>query len=369
MKIYWLFLILSLFICFVCNRKYKLVDINGYAEPRAYSWQAIIFFSVVIFFCGLRSGTADTGTYINMFSQWPSNINQIDWTSTFNDKGFLFLTVLYKQFISNDFHGWLFIITLISSLAIMRAFLNYSADFGMSCFLFIATTIFTYLINGMRQFIVVALMLNCIDYILNKKFLQYTISVFLLSTIHMSAIILLPFFFIYKIKPWSKSMWFIVLFLCCIGVFFNRLTFIFEVLMKDSQYEGYLDLLSNGTGTSIFRLLISLVPCIISFFGRKYIRSVNSPIINISIIMSIITSSLYFVALFTNGMVIGRILIYFEVYNLILLPWLLNNCYEEKSSRLMRFCCIVAYIVFFYIQMSITWNISYISDILGLYLY
>lgn len=369
MKIYWLFLILSLFMCFVCNWKYKLVDVSGFTEKRAYLWQGVIFFSVVIFFCGLRSGIADTGTYIAMFNSWPSHISQINWSTAFDDKGFFLLTVLYKQFISTDFHGWLFIITFVSCWAIMRSFLKYSSDFGMSCFLFIATTMFTYLINGMRQFIVVALMFNCLNYILDRKFIKYILTVFLLSTIHMSAIILIPFYFIYKIKPWSKSMWVIVVCLCFLGLFFNKLTFIFEILAEDTHYDGYLDLLSSGAGMNFFRLLISLVPCFIAFLGRKFIRNVDSPIINISVTMTVVVSALYFVAMFTNGMVMGRILIYFEIYNLILLPWLINNCFEYKSSKLIKLCCVIAYIAFFYIQMSMTWHIGYISDILGIYFY
>ena len=46
-------------------------------------------FAVVIFFCGLRSGIADTGTYIQMFKGYPSSISGMDLKSVNKDKGFL----------------------------------------------------------------------------------------------------------------------------------------------------------------------------------------------------------------------------------------------------------------------------------------
>lgn len=87
-------------------------------QRKAYWSQAIIFFAVVIFFCGLRSGIADTGTYIQMFKGYPSSISGMDLKSVNKDKGFFVISVLFKQFISNDFHGWLFLITLISGVCI-----------------------------------------------------------------------------------------------------------------------------------------------------------------------------------------------------------------------------------------------------------
>lgn len=60
MKIYWMFLVLSLIMCLWCNTKYDVIRINGQYEKMARWSQAIVFFGVIIFFCGLRSGVADS---------------------------------------------------------------------------------------------------------------------------------------------------------------------------------------------------------------------------------------------------------------------------------------------------------------------
>ena len=100
MKIYWLFLLLATIICF-WNESSARITWNGTRYQRKAYWsQAIIFFAVVIFFCGLRSGIADTGTYIQMFKGYPSSISGMDLKSVNKDKGFFFFLVLFKQFIS-----------------------------------------------------------------------------------------------------------------------------------------------------------------------------------------------------------------------------------------------------------------------------
>ena len=63
MQLYWFFLAMSIVGIFVCSMYPRYVQINGKYEPRARFWQAAVLFGVVIFFCGLRSGIADTGIY------------------------------------------------------------------------------------------------------------------------------------------------------------------------------------------------------------------------------------------------------------------------------------------------------------------
>ena len=83
-----------------------------------------------------------------MFKGYPSSISGMDLKSVNKDKGFFVISVLFKQFISNDFHGWLFLIALISGVALMIGLMRYSEYFGLSCYLLIASTMFTFFVNG-----------------------------------------------------------------------------------------------------------------------------------------------------------------------------------------------------------------------------
>lgn len=369
MKIYWMFLILSLLIWVWSARRYRVVEAGNHLEDRGLVLQGLIFFGIIIFFCGLRSGIADTGTYISMFDGWPNSIGAVNWDETGMEKGFTFLTVLYKQLISTDFHGWLFLIALISGIALMAGFLKYSASFGFSCFLLIATTMFTYFVNGMRQWIVVVILFCFTDLIADRKFFRYVIVVLLLSTIHTSALIMIPFYFLSRIKPWSGMMWVLMVVMLGFGVLFDRMKPLVEFLLSGSDYENYIDLMTGGgVGSNIFRLAIAAVPVIISFFARERISEVGNRIIYICVNMSVVNLCLYFLATVSSGMAVGRLTTYFDIYNMLLLPWLIKYAFTDVSRKIVTILCVFFYIIFFYYQMVVTWHIGYESDILHLFL-
>lgn len=369
MKIYWLFLLLATIICF-WNESSARITWNGTRYQRKAYWsQAIIFFAVVIFFCGLRSGIADTGTYIQMFKGYPSSISGMNLKSVNKDKGFFVISVLFKQFISNDFHGWLFLITLISGVALMIGLMRYSEYFGLSCYLLIASTMFTYFVNGMRQFIVVTIFFCATYMILEGKWTQYVILILLLSTIHGSALILLLVYFLRNVKPWGAKMRTVIFFSLIAGVCFDKLFPLFGNILAETQYKGYVDYISSqGKGSSIIRMVIAMIPCVIAYMARYAIEDENNKLINFSINMSVINFCLYIIATFSSGMVVGRLTTYFDIYNLILLPWLMHHAFTERSRKMVILLCMAFYLVFFYFQMVLTWGLVYESDILHLYL-
>ena len=368
MPIYWTFLIASLVIWGISAFHHKHVMINGFVETRDYAVYAVIFGALLIFFCGLRSGVADTETYINIFDAAASDFSAFQWSEAGKGPAFSLGIVLYKSLVSSDFHGWLFLIAVICVIPVMRTLIKYSCSFGFSCFLFISTTIFTYLVNGMRQFICVAIIFACIQLIEEKKFFQYLIVILLLSTIHSSALMLIPFYFITKIRPWTMGTWFMIAGGLTFGYFFDRFRPMVEMFLENTEYENYIEVLSSGTGSNLYRLAIAAVPVVLSLIGRRYLWEADNTVINICVNMSIINFILYFIATFTSGLAVGRMTTFFDIFNILLLPWLLKNLFTRQSYRVLACLCIALYIVYFYIQMVLTWGIVYQSDILHLYL-
>ena len=366
-----MFLGLSLLTALWYRYKFQLVDSYGTVERRAYLIQAILFFGVIIVFCGLRSGIADTYTYIGLFDASANNVASIDWSSVTVDRGYQFLVVLYRQFISKDYHGWLFLCSFVSGVATMIGVWRYSYDFGLSCFLFIATTYFTYLINGMRQFICISIVFACTHWIVERKYIRFIILVLLLSFIHLSVVIMIPVCLFVNAKPWSWRMWLLVFVACAVGVLFDRLLPYLSFLLNDTEYEGFISYFSSGeaVGSSIIRLIIAIIPPGLALIGRRIVEEEGNRLVDLLVNMSVINLLLFFIATLTSGMVIGRVAAYFTIYNLLLLPWLLNHLFENSSRVLLKTACIVLYTLYFYYQMVITWHLPYVSDILHISLW
>lgn len=343
----------------------RRIKIGNRTEERTTFARAALFFVFVTFFIGLRGSIADTTIYMSMFEGWPSEIALLDIDAIEKDKGFTILSVLFKQFISQDKNAWLTCIAIISMLCVVVPLYKHSSCFGFAAFLFIATTDFTWLMNGMRQFIAAAGLFCLMDWIIDKKFIKFAIATLLLATIHGSAVLMLPIYFVVQGKPWSKRMW-ISIVGCVVLIFaFDSLLPAFGEALSDTQYEGYIDYMSDDGGGNIIRALIALVPVGIAFYKRKEVAILNNKRINLAINMSVFNFFCMLLATVSSGIFMGRLYIYFELYNLILLPWLLKNTYRGQTRQIMTASCVVAYIIVFYYQMVLTWNYVYNSQVLN----
>ena len=114
-------------------------------------------------------------------------------------------------------------------------------------------------------------------------------------------------------------------------------------------------------------MVIAMIPCVIAYMTRYAIEDENNKLINFSINMSVINFCLYIIATFSSGMVVGRLTTYFDIYNLILLPWLMHHAFTERSRKMVILLCMAFYLIVFYFQMVITWGMRYESDILKIF--
>ena len=370
MKIYWFILAWVIVFGIMSQMRARYVCVGeGIYESRTNLFMAIMAFSIIIFFAGMRSYVADTSAYINTFNQYPlfSVAHDVIFDSSAREPGFIVFSILIKTYISQDYQVWLFIIATISGICIMYPLYKYSCNYGISLFLFMASCQFTWMFNGMRQFLVASILFACTPFILEKKPIPYIIIVLILSTFHKSSLIMIPAYFIVDSEPWSKRS---MLFIACIilaMMFTSQFTGLLDTVVENSDYATSIgEFKGNDDGTSPIRILVESIPIVIAFIYRDRIKEKLTPIVKISINMSLISSGVYIISkIAKSGVLLGRLPIYFSLYNLLLLPWLINNTFEKNERRLMNFFMIICYLGFFYYQMKIAWNgFGYISSIL-----
>jgi hypothetical protein len=326
---------------------------------------AILIFGYIIFWAGIRSGVADTAAYIASFNNYPSSLSGISNILSSESKavGFDLISVAIKSLISSNYHVWLMLIAIFTGIPIMLTLRKHSENFIYSAFLFVVTLNFFWMFNGIRQFLVAGILFALSDWIIERKTIPFIIVVLLLSTIHFTAIIMIPIYFFVTDKPFGNRM---ILFLCvliaCL-IFLDPFLNTLDDLLIGTGYSGFQEQFAEDDGVNPVRVIVMIVPVIIAFLGRGQIEDENNMFINLCVNMSIITAGLYFIGLFTSGILIGRLPIYFELYNLILLPYLIRHCFTKESSVIMYGCCTIGYIAYYYLQMQ---NSLYISDLTGL---
>ena len=376
MTVYWFMMAWVILFGIMAQVSAKRVCVGEYLgedvyEPRAHLFMALVTFAVIIFFAGARSRVGDTLAYIKMFNDYPlfQNAHDIIFDSSAREPGFRLFSILIKTYISDNYTVWLSIIAVISGICVMIPLYKYSCNFGVSAFLFIASCQFTWMFNGMRQFLVAAIIFSCTILILKNKTLLYILIVCVLSTIHQSALLLIPMYFIAQGEPWNKRT---LLFIGCIVLamlFTSKFTNLLTDVVEQTDYSSSVnEFKATDDGTNPIRILVESVPIILAFIYRNKIKDKLTPIIKLSINMSLIASGLYIISkVARSGILLGRLPIYFSMYNLILLPWLLRNIFDKKEKDLVYYIMIICYIAFFYYQMCIAWGgLEYHSKILNL---
>lgn len=322
-------------------------------RTRAVKTLTFIMLGYVVFWAAIRNGVADTNTYILSYKALDPNtkLSSVfsEGTEFYDEKAPLFTVYrLILRKLGLNWHWLLGSIAVFSGLCIYYGVSKYSDDVALSCFLFIADLEFFWLFNGIRQFIVVSMFFAAFRMIAEKKLVKFLLLVFVMYFIHTTAIILIPIYFIANMKNWGVGIISCVLATMTVVLLFpDRVNTWIDSAFTD---YGYLEAVEGDDGVNILRVAVALVTPILAFFYRKEIKAYNNPFINVMVNFSLITAGIYAVANVSSGIFIGRLPIYTETFNILLLPFIIHQIVPKKVKPILYFCCIVGYFFFFHLQ-------------------
>lgn len=325
----------------------KRENLSGYVYKEKILWLIPIIAMAV--FAGLRTDYNDTTTYTFTYEEHTkSNFDFADVSWSFGDSfGFNVFSIILKS-LGFSTNGYLMVFAIITYGIYIWFIHKYSTDFLMSMFLFICL-VFTFPLAAIKQCVAVAFCLLAVDKAINKKWFWFVFWIFIAETFHaysfMYLIVPLLFF-----VPWQNNktvMWIVIFFL--IGILLRPM--IGTVLsITDALGEEYTAESFNQAGVNPFRLLVSLVPLVLSFILRKQINDPYNEVNRaegLCMNLAFLNGEIMFVALFGTANYFARLANYFYIFPVIALPRLFNMV-NPKWRTLMKICVVVCYLLFFY---------------------
>lgn len=322
---------------------------------------AFIIFAYIIFWVGIRDAFVDTAAYIARYEATSiETLRSLNFTIG-SGWGFTIIEALFKGFISQNYHVWLMFIAIVCGACVGITFWRYSDNFFYTVFLFLATTTFTWMMNGIRQYLAVCILFACTPLIEHKKFVRYMIAVLLCSTIHVTALIMLPTYFLVQGKPWNKKTNLVLIFSILVTVFTSRFVNALDTMLENTTYASAVDQFALDDGVNPLRVLVFSIPAIYAWVKKNEINRENDLKVNICINYSVYTMSIYLVAMVTSGILIGRLPIYTLMYEFILIP----SLYERSSDKsgLYAITTIMFLIYFFIMSRGMYYSNSFIGRI------
>ena len=346
MAIYISNLIITTIIAIIFNRK------------KFNKWWAIILVTIpLVCVAGFRwkVGT-DFGTYYSTFEEIPYYKLSFLFGSTYSDfipyeRGFSVLIWLIG-IINKNPQFIVFITSLINIVLVVYTLKNYSEHFGLSIYLYITTMIYYSAFNGIRQWIASVIIFLALKYVFERNFKKYLIFVIIAGTIHISALIMIPVYFIVAFKPFGKKIIMVIIAFAIISILLEPLLLSFESITAGTRYEDYTSISDSDNGVNIFRVLVAAVPVIISFIYYKRLKEDKESrfLINFS------TLNLLILLVAMQSTIISRFSMYFELYNLLLYPKLVN-IFKKEEKYLFVFLLGIFFFVYMFLLLPVDSNL------------
>lgn len=318
----------------------------------------LILFSIasLVITSGLRKNIGDT--YFYMHSYEYNNIELKD-VKIKGDFGFNILQTILQK-ISHEPQILIFTCALLTNLFIVLVLYKYSRMIELSLFAYIATGMFTVSMNGIRQALAAAIVFMATKYILNGNWKRFFLVVLIGFTIHQTALIFIPIYFIVRREAWTKVTAILFGLAVLLAAGFNEFSKLLFDVLDNTQYGHYSDF-SEG-GTNILRVAVTGAPLIVAYFGREKLRKLwpkSDYIVNLALLGFI------FMVISSQNWIFARFNMYFGLYNLIIISWIVK-LFSKKDRKLIYYLLLGFYIVYFFYEQVISLNIIYHSDYLNL---
>lgn len=287
----------------------------------------------MILFSGFRALNvgADTVTYLDALAYYKSlpqeKILSAKLVYPFDfEIGYFFLTKLcaYLNFSSTMF------LLLIAALIYIPLFIfvyKNSKSSLLSVLIYFAFGLFSYSVGLFRQMIALSICLLAVPYIKKKKLIHYLWLCALASLFHISALIMIPFYFFEYIDIKKHKTGFLILVIAIeLFCFIFARKIIIKILEIFTHYAGYENGKYDVQGGSYFHLLyLNLLLFLGMFIVSPRVDKSDTLCVKGIAIACIIQSCAYAMG------IMGRLVCYYSIYEILLIPLVAENGVKEKS--------------------------------------
>lgn len=347
----------TLFVVYCCAflaRYFSIPSSVGPTNIKTNKHFIIISTIILITVSGLRNNIGDTPVYIEVYKYI-----QFQWSTILSEKDFGF-AVFQKllQYISKEPQLLIFVTAFITNGIIVYTFYKYARLIDIALYVYVASGMYLVTMNGVRQYLAASFIFLATKYIFDGQFKKFLVIVIISSTIHQSALILIPIYFVIRRKAWTKMTLFMLSLTIIITISYSFFSEFFFQAIEETQYGEYAQF-SEG-GANIMRSFVSIIPLFIAYIGREKLNEIfpkSDYIVNLSII------SLIFMIIAIQNWIFARFTIYFGIYEIILLSWIVK-LFKEKDQKFIYFGILICYFIYFIYEYVISQNVQYRSDIL-----
>ena len=355
-KLLAIFLI-AVFLAYLSEKNTRAAAAYGYTYSPGKDRALILLIIVLTLFAGLRTSYNDTWNYINGFRNAPglgAFLGDIENLNPFTNP----LFYLYQSFLKSlgcSAQVLIFSTSLITQWCFVLFFKRYSSNFTFSIFLYFALGTFGVSLAAIKQVVAMAILTMAMPALENKKWVRYYLIIAAAMLIHTYALTfaILPFF---TSKPW-KLMTYVLLGLT-VFVMYNFRDIISDFMEEVNElgktladYEVF-----DGHTVNALRLLVYLVPPLLSFVFQKWLYRDSTPMEHVMVHMSVISLCFMLMGSQAGANMFGRMAHYFEIGTVCILPGLVKKPFVHETYRVIAAVTVLCFSAYFIYAFAININ-------------
>lgn len=244
-----------------------------------------------------------------------------------------FLLVKMCAFLRMNKTAFLFVVAVITYVPVFKFIKKKSTMPFLSVFSYFALGTFSYSLGLFRQMIAISIIISGIKYIEEQKLGKYILVVILAMLFHTTAIIMLPFYWIKSLDFKKLLVW--VIWFEGVGLVFGK-TLIKLIVYIFPKYSNYIDSIYGASGGGLFNLVFLNA---VMFIGLIFTRYNPQRAKKNTLFLSAIAIAICFQVLGYHLEIFGRIVSYYSIYLIIIIPEMLNSLLKGRS-RYIGICCV-----------------------------
>lgn len=301
---------------------------------------AIICGAILILVSGLRYcvGT-DYRTYMSEYIY--------NYSKNYEIRQFaLYLIAHISKYIYDDYSTWFIIMSVITmGFAIASVYKN-SQTFYFSLILLIIMGFWSSSFNIVKQCAAASIIFYFHFYIYERKFVKWLLICMIASLFHVTAILCIPIYFLYKLKNIKVYIIFLAFGGMLISLNFDKL-FETVAILKNAEIDLNAEILSRQV--NFIRIFVECIPSLMFLFSLKKVNPEDRNYLLLGNI-SLLHSTLYICGM--NSVYLLRFCGYTSIFNILLLPSALKKIDNEKFYRLIVYISSVLYTMFWLFDLN-----------------
>lgn len=344
---------------FFCTLAVLLCLIDRNKPCRSFGGLELAFLSL-IFFLSIRYGFGnDYESYLNKFKEFTSysyGLTEFEKWASLQARGEYGFVILNKIFQPVGFFGFIIFLSFFSLYALYRLIKMYVPVnwywFAVFILAFNPSFLIVGIAGAIRQWIVVTIFIFTFDLIKRKRIVSAILVMIVASTIHKTALAIIPFCLIpfLNVKKFSTSKAIILsLFIVLWFIVIPRVgyTLLFPLFESESMeyYTGYM---AMDTGFNIFGIS-SIFVIGIPFLCLSVIKRMNY---DMRLMCLIMMCSVLFIPMVSVNVMIGRLAWYFSIFSVVVYPKAMALLQHKRQETMVRITVsgLVVYYVYLFIR-------------------